>query len=215
LEWAAPAPESPLEVVPLHKVAPAGAGLTIALPVVERVFGDAPYDDLVALCSLVRARAPRRIFEFGTHTGATTLQMMANAPADARLWTLDLPPAQRSVTERLNQWDQAVDDAIIGSHFRDTAYAGRITQLYDDSRSFDPEPFRGTMDFVFVDACHDYEFVVNDTRKAFEMLAPGGAIVWHDYPGFEGVRRCLHETARDHRLVQIQGTILAAYGLEA
>ena len=34
---------------------------------------------------------------------------------------------------------------------------------------------------AFVDACHDSEFVYNDTRKLLKHMKSGSFILWHDF----------------------------------
>ena len=36
-------------------------------------------------------------------------------------------------------------------------------------------------DLIFVDGSHRVEHVVEDSRLALALLAPGGIVVWHDY----------------------------------
>jgi hypothetical protein len=47
---------------------------------------------MVTLASLVAVCQPRQVFEFGTCEGASTWHLWANAPPDASITTLDLPP---------------------------------------------------------------------------------------------------------------------------
>ncbi|MBC7981296.1 MAG: class I SAM-dependent methyltransferase, partial [Armatimonadetes bacterium] len=56
----------------------------------------------------------------------------------------------------------------------------RVTFLSSDSAKFDESPYLGTMDLVFVDGAHSYEYVKNDTEKGWKMLRPGGVLAWHD-----------------------------------
>jgi predicted O-methyltransferase YrrM len=56
----------------------------------------------------------------------------------------------------------------------------RVTFLKSDSATFDEKPFHGTIDLVFVDGAHSYEYVKNDTEKGWQMLRPGGILAWHD-----------------------------------
>jgi predicted O-methyltransferase YrrM len=73
------------------------------------------------------------------------------------------------------------------------------------------------MDFVFVDADHSYRFVKADTERAFQLIRPGGVILWDDYvwnenhPECEGVARCLHELLSQKELKRIAGTRFAVY----
>jgi hypothetical protein len=70
------------------------------------------------------------------------------------------------------------------------------------------------MDFVFIDASHTFEYVINDSLVALKLLREsGGTIVWHDYGRWDGVTAALHELRsrepafRD--VVQVAGTTLA------
>jgi predicted O-methyltransferase YrrM len=68
-----------------------------------------------------------------------------------------------------------------------------IVQLYGDTAQFDFAPWYGTRDLVFVDACHEYEYVRNDTDIALRLSRSGGLIIWHDYGSWVGVTRALNE----------------------
>lgn len=154
--------------------------------------------ELAALARLMCVLNPRRIFEFGTFVGRMTRLLAVNAP-QAEIVTLDLPR------------DLVKHD--VGCEFRGTPEAARITQLSGDSRTFDFSRWKGVMDFVWVDACHDYEFVVADTARALELAAPGAVVAWHDYRlsvGSAGVTRALRELKRNHiGLRHIRGTSIA------
>ena len=72
----------------------------------------------------------------------------------------------------------------------------------------------GQCDLVFVDGSHAYSYVVSDSEKALQLVAPGGLVLWHDYAGprhAKGVFRALNELARRIPLVRIEGTTLVAY----
>lgn len=177
--------------------------------------GVEPYESL-CLAALVRHVRPGCIFEFGTFRGQTTLLLARHGRPDARVYTLDLPPAdgQRLAASPAEGDRRYIFKPRIGECFAAAPERGRITQLLGDSLAFDFAPYFGRCELVFVDAAHSYAFVRSDTASAFRMLAPGGVIVWHDYkPGCPGVVRALHEAARSHALVQIAGTSLVVHGL--
>jgi predicted O-methyltransferase YrrM len=165
------------------------------------VSGNVTPVELLTLNSLVRAQAPRRIFEIGTFNGRTTLNLALNAP-EAEVFTLDLPAEAAdqtalAVDEREKKW---VRKASIGDQFRGAPEAARarITQLLGDSATFDYGPYENSVDFVFVDGSHEYRYVLNDTRRAFSLLRDGrGTIVWHDYGVWPGVTRGLDELSRN------------------
>ena len=69
----------------------------------------------------------------------------------------------------------------VGRRFAGTPQAPRIRQLLGDSTTFDFTPWHGAIDFVFIDACHDYAFAKSDTANALR-LAPRGVIVWSRFP---------------------------------
>ena len=168
--------------------------------------------ELLVLARLVRERAPRALFEIGTFDGRTTLNLAANSPADAVVYTLDLPrDLAPSLALHPNE-GKYVDKPVSGARYLGTDLAPKIRQLLGDSATFDFEPY--ATDFVFVDASHAYEYVLNDSRRALQMLRGGrGTIVWHDYSEWEGVTRALDTLAREvpafAGLRWIEGTPLA------
>jgi hypothetical protein len=89
----------------------------------------------------------------------------------------------------------------------------RITALIGDSATFDFAPYRGAIDFVYVDGAHSYDYVRNDTEAALGLLSPNGVIAWDDYPAISGVYRALNELAPtlSGSLFHILGTRLAVY----
>lgn len=49
-----------------------------------------------------------------------------------------------------------------------------------------------SLDFVFIDANHSYEAVINDIRAWWPKIRPGGLLAGHDY-SWTGVARAVHE----------------------
>lgn len=171
------------------------------------VYGEMSFQELLTLCQLVRLKRPATIFEFGTYLGKTTLQFAANS--DAKVYTLDLPPPGSKEYVAPKIWDAEIDvyPDETGKWFKQTPYQKNICQLFGDTRTFDFTPYYGKMDFIFVDACHHYEFVVRDTKNAFDMLSDGGMIVWHDYVEYApGVIKALGEFSQTVSLIHLAGT---------
>ncbi len=179
--------------------------------VVEQVvsMGDVVYrpfnmDPTERFCvgALARMLRPRRIFEFGTYDGATTL-LLARAAPEALVTTFDLPP------DAVEQTGGVVAEQLgmvggAGSKFRGVPESDRIVQLYGDSREFDATPYRSSMGMVVVDGSHDYDCVRADSENALRMLAPGGVIVWDDYaPRWAGVVRAVDELAERNRITVV------------
>ncbi len=201
---ASPAVEFWLPTVPLRDLFPGIERLTAEVPISQIVRQRdmvLPLAELLTIAGICRAIRPRRIFEIGTYSGASTLVMAMNAPPDVEIVTLDLDVA----------------DPIIGSCFRDSAVENRIRQVRGDTRTFEFGPYCCSEDLVFIDANHAYEFVSNDTAHAFEMLRPGGVIVWDDYRWLPehheciGVTTFLNELVATRECFNIEGTRLAVY----
>ncbi len=170
--------------------------------------------DLLGLLLLCRALEPRIVFEIGTFVGYTSLHMALNSPADARLFTLDLPPDDRGTSLRTTATDHKLIDREIGpALFEGSEVADRVARLYGDSAAFDFSPWHGKVDLFFVDGAHSYEYVRSDTRNALQCVRPGGVVAWHDYGRREqsGVTRFLNEFARDHEVYAVPNGSLAYY----
>lgn len=183
-----------------------GPDVEVTLSVMPGVFGETPPEDLMVICALARLNAPRQVFEFGTFTGNTTLNLAMNTPEVTKILTLDLSSEERAAMEGA-RWEKTFGADTVGVRFRNTKYAGRVHQLLMDSRLLRTEAYLGLMDFVFIDACHEYELVKNDSERALQMLAPGGIIVWHDYVrDFPGVCRYLEQLGAERPLRWVEGT---------
>ncbi|MCX6832380.1 MAG: class I SAM-dependent methyltransferase [candidate division Zixibacteria bacterium] len=158
--------------------------------------GNITLQELSVIAALVRQNAPKTIFEIGTFDGRTTLNMAINSAPDTRIYTLDLPRDLLDSTKlHITTGDRVfVDKAQSGERFRNSESAHQVTQLYGDSATFDFSPYFGTIDLVFVDGSHAYDYVRNDTEIALKLLRDGrGVILWHDYAAWAGVTRALNE----------------------
>lgn len=68
---------------------------------------------------------------------------------------------------------------------------------------------RSRFDFVFIDACHQYEDVVKDIANYSLLVRDGGLISGHYYGQFPGVTRAVDEYAgkNGYRVVAHAGTV--------
>ena len=206
--------EGKIPAFPINELVPRPPDIELRLfePPVE---GNVSGFEIACLCALVRHLRPSVILEIGTFNGNTTLQLAANAPPTARIYTLDLP------------WDACTshevgtgDIAFIASEkrkalrFAGTEHESKIRRLYGDSRSvnFSDLLAGGKADFIFVDAGHSYECVRNDSEKSFSVLKKGGVIIWHDYgASWPSVYRYLNELSERKNLRNIEGTELVVH----
>jgi predicted O-methyltransferase YrrM len=180
-------------------------------------WGNVSIEELCKICLIVKWLRPKRILELGTYNGMTTLQMALNAPPDCVTYTLDLPPAQ-ATTVPLGRIDELVSKQFrhrfntrTGSYFegRDVT----IEQLWGDTATFDYSVLGGPVDLIFIDAAHDYENKRRDCENAFQLLAGGGVVLWHNYADVccPEVTKCLTEVAATRRIYQLRNTNLAVY----
>lgn len=161
---------------------------------------------LAALSYLVQAR---RVFEFGTYKGVSTTQLALNIAKDGMVFTLDLPEDHPAYTLPIPKPEERQIAAEGGKGILiPQDILDRVTFLRSDSATFDEAPYLGSMDLVFVDGAHSYEYVKNDTDKGWKMLRPGGVLAWHDCNAqHRDVVRCIKEFGADVKLVA--GTALA------
>lgn len=187
-------------------------------------YGSPDFLETICLMALVKMRAPKRIFEFGTFTGHTTAQLAANAPL-AEVVTLDIPSEELAALSPVNTGNQgqAEDNdlreissrisGIVIDRAATEPWHSHIRRLRQNSLTLDVavQGFSQSFDFIFVDAGHDYDSVRNDTEKAYEMAGPGAMIVWHDYGSrtHPDVKRYLDELSETRSLYHIGNTTLA------
>ncbi len=203
-----------LQVVPLTQLVPGDS--LIDVRAIDAVDGNVTERELIAICRLIRSAQPAKLFEIGTFDGRTTLNMAVNAAPGATVHTLDLPQSELpSAASRIHAHEIVyADKAQSGERYRGTEAESSIVQLYGDSGNFDFAEYYGTMDFVFIDGSHTFDYVVNDSLHALRMLKEaGGTIVWHDYGRWDGVTGALNQLRQKrpefHSVVSVAGTTLA------
>ncbi len=174
----------------------------ISVPVgaVNEETGHANAVDMLFVAAIARHHQARELFEIGTYLGRTTYHL-TYASEGAVVTTVNLPP---EADPNWGPYQQI--------YFRGRPRAEQIRQVWADSTMLDTTPYRGRMNFVFVDGDHSYEAVKADTHKAFEVLAPGGIVVWHDYASKSpGVCRFMEEFTRERPLFRIRKTCLLVH----
>ena len=132
-----------------------------------------------------------------------------NAP-EATIYTIDLP--SETDPELVNAMTEInirnIKEKSVGKDYQGTPEAARIMQLYGNSKTFNFQEKCPVFDMVFIDGCHDYEFVQSDSLTALSITRPGGIIIWHDcttaYPDIiKVVRSFVNRGAQKIRNTQI------------
>lgn len=169
---------------------------------------------MITAMRLVNAK---RIFEFGTFFGSTTLNLALNSPEDAEIFTLDLGREEAATLEQ-----DPADAPLTQMHFersamefQDTPVSRKIKQLTGNSKAFDFSPWRDSIDLVFIDGGHDYATVKSDTENAFKILRKGrpACAFWHDYrnPDCSGNTYFLDELSKSLDLFHVEDTMLCGW----
>jgi predicted O-methyltransferase YrrM len=158
-----------------------GRSIRLSFQTFPRIGASISLVEAAALSALIHKINAKRIFEFGTYKGVSTTQLALNLPHDGMVFTLDLPedhPAYSLAIPKVAEQQIAAEKGkgiLIPHDLR-----SKVTFLRADSAKFDTAPYLESMDLIFVDGAHSYEYVKNDTVKGLEMLRPGGIIAWHD-----------------------------------
>lgn len=158
-----------------------------------------PLVDTLTVIKGAKGFESKKILEIGSYKGSTALLIAENTNEDTMIWTLDIDPQH-------------------GEAYRGSKYENRIHRLVGRA-SLEILGNCGTFDYIFVDADHDYASVYEHTVVAFQCLAPGGVILWHDYHqnnylhGANGIGEALHMASKTFKrdIFSIEGTTLAIY----
>jgi predicted O-methyltransferase YrrM len=129
--------------------------------------------------------------EIGTHIGKGTFKIATNT--DGVVYTVNALPEQIT--------GQLVTDVLtkeqIGSFLREMQISN-FEQIYADSMNWRIPTYICDLSVVFVDGCHDAQYVYNDSKNVFGRIKKGGFIVWHDfsskyrsYPEFSWINDCM------------------------
>lgn len=183
----------------------------------SRKDGNVSYGEIQALCVLTTYLKAMNIFEIGTYNGWTTLHMALNTPEDAKITTLDLKNEDvANVRLSLEKKDlKYINKPTVGNNYRNTTVEYKINQVYGDSATFDFSTFYNSIDLVFIDGSHHYQYAKCDSENAFKMIRNGGVIVWHDFLVWPGVTKYLLELSKTHKIYYIKDTSLVLYRRES
>jgi predicted O-methyltransferase YrrM len=183
----------------------------IQLAELESKPGNLPMNELALIAGIIVKEKPRAIFEIGTFDGRTAMNMALNSPEDCKIFTLDLPKELASETRfKISARHlPLIDKDVSGERFRNTSAEEfpakyKITQLLGDSGKFDFSPYYNSMDLIFIDGSHDYDYVLNDSEIALKLLRDGkGIILWHDYRVGMEVVKAIETFRNQHRQLSI------------
>lgn len=168
------------------------------------------------LIKLMRVIKPRYLFEFGTYKGLTTRLLLANLPAvenapGERIFTLDLPSLDNV---HFQGTDAVLAREALGFQrkYLEEDNHELVKQIFVDSMAFDPSPYAGKFQFIFIDANHEVAYARRDTENALKMLSDGpSCLVWHDYghPEFPELTEYINEIGTQMNVYHVEHTKVA------
>jgi hypothetical protein len=154
-------------------------------------------DDVVDLYRAAVARAPERgtLVEVGCWKGRSLCALLveaANAGKRQTVYGIDHfqgspgEPALQEEAHRTDLYAECYANCLKASY----PYFRLIKLPSVEAARYE---FRaGTVDFLFLDAAHDYASVAADLKAWLPKMAPGGLLAGHDVNG-EGVRQAVDE----------------------
>ena len=168
------------------------------------------------------AKTSKNIFEFGTCSGKTTALFALNSPAESRIYSVTLNPADLSSLSLEKNQDvkvalnnakkESIYDQFI---FTNMSIKNKINIIFEDSTRVNVDEFENLMDLIFIDGGHNYSCVKNDSEKSFKMIKDEGYIFWHDYnvlkKSCKDVVKYIHEISKIKKIFHIKNTSLCYY----
>lgn len=181
-------------------------------------WGNISVEEVCKIALITKFLKPKKVFEFGTYNGMTTLQLALNAPRNCKVYTLDLPD---NISPKI---PLGKIDTLVAKHFKDkfdtktgSYFKNRkdikVIQILQDSATFDPSLFKNSIDLIFIDAAHDYKNKKKDSDNAFFMLKKVGVIVWHNYAdvGNPDITKYLYQLSAHKKIYHLKNTMFAIY----
>jgi FkbM family methyltransferase len=139
--------------------------------------------DAEVLCAIA-ASWPGDCLDLGTSHGRSAFNLAVNIGDRGRVFSVNvLPEAAQGAGELVTH---LLDRAEIGAFYRARG-ARNVVQVFANTLTWTPGPEVDRLAVAFVDACHDAAAVKSDSHLAWQRLAPGGFLLWHDWsPLFRG-----------------------------
>lgn len=149
------------------------------------------------LADLAKEYQLKKLVEVGVKAGRLSCELLSITPQDVHLTCVDpwLPFASfPELTKASLAKSEQIFDQIV------TWFPGRITKVKLPSVEAAKRYNDGAFDLVFIDANHDYPFVVEDIEAWLPKVRKGGILSGHDYNNtkkygnrFKGVDRAVDE----------------------
>lgn len=135
--------------------------------------GISPVIDYYCITNIAKALDIKSYFEIGTWTGISAYNISKALNTQTRIVTLDIPLDHNEVE-------------LFGIPIDNFGYYSKnipnIEHIKCDSMEFNFTDYKKSIDLVFIDGNHSYDYVSNDTKIALELIKDKNSVIlWHDY----------------------------------
>ncbi len=163
--------------------------------------------EAVVLSTLISSLGPTKILEIGTGTGYTSQLMSMNASSECMITTVDLPEIAKTQDLGIRIKEIYWNKSEISNSESSSRLEGldNVHRIFVDSLNIN-QAVSGPFDFIFIDGCHDYKYVMNDSLRAYEFIDKKGYLLWHDYRMLPEVSKFLDKLSALHKIFAIEGT---------
>ena len=168
---------------------------------------------IIRLLSERLEEEPRSGAEVGVWRGGNAADLLAHFK-NLSLLLVDAYDAKlsRSISNtKQDEYQKAFEEAWTYTF----PYRTRSTFLLTDTLTAAESVEDQSLDFVFLDASHDFDSVRDDILAWRSKVRPGGIMCGHDYDGrgdkkgFFGVRRAVHSIFEDDQVMKRAGLVWA------
>jgi predicted O-methyltransferase YrrM len=126
--------------------------------------------------------------EVGVQAGWFAKKFLETWPSGTEYWCIDLWAAQKHYADNANVGDAAQLALMRETQDRLSAWSNKVHYIRNYS-SIAVNQFKdNSIDFIYLDARHDYTGVMEDLVMYYPKLREGGIIAGHDYYNADEVR---------------------------
>ena len=133
---------------------------------------------LTAICE---RQAIRSVAEIGVQQGLFALEIMSRCPGITSYVGVDLWAMQKSYDDGATAEDSAQQRFYDETRARLEPFKGRWRLIREDSVAAALQIADSSLDFVYLDARHDYRSVQDDIAAWAPKVRAGGILAGHDY----------------------------------
>ena len=139
------------------------------------------------LCDMVDVSAPHTILEIGCYEGLSSVFFADKllAHPDSTLTCVD-PFLTIDNNDHSNLMSNQTEE-YFDANIRSCLHPDKITVHKVTSDAFFPQN-KATYDIIYIDGCHELDFIKRDMENSFAVLRPGGIMWMDDYLGGDNIK---------------------------